>query len=29
MPKFPLSEQQLNDLTAYMVSLKRMDGVTR
>ena len=26
MPKFPLSEQQLNDLTAYMLSLKRMDS---
>lgn len=25
MPKFPLSEQQLNDLTSYMLSLKRMD----
>ena len=23
MPKFPLSEQQLNDLTAYMLSLKK------
>ena len=26
MPKFPLSEQQLNDLTTYMLSLKRMDN---
>jgi ubiquinol-cytochrome c reductase cytochrome b subunit len=26
MPKFPLSEQQLNDLTTYMLSLKRMDS---
>ena len=26
MPKFPLSEQQLNDLTAYMLTLKRMDS---
>ena len=25
MPNFPLSEQQLNDLTSYMVSLRRMD----
>jgi ubiquinol-cytochrome c reductase cytochrome b subunit len=23
MPKFPLTEQQLNDLTAYMLSLKK------
>ncbi len=28
MPKFPLSERELNDLTAYMLSLKRMDGET-
>lgn len=28
MPKFPLSEQQLNDLTTYMLSLKRMDEKT-
>ena len=26
MPKFPLSEQELNDLTTYMLSLKRMDS---
>ncbi|WP_447601296.1 cytochrome b N-terminal domain-containing protein [Nitrospira sp. Nam80] len=26
MPKFPLSEQQLHDLTSYMLSLKKMDG---
>jgi ubiquinol-cytochrome c reductase cytochrome b subunit len=26
MPKFPLTEQQLNDLTTYMLSLKRMDS---
>jgi ubiquinol-cytochrome c reductase cytochrome b subunit len=25
MPKFPLTEQQLNDLTSYMLSLKKMD----
>jgi len=26
MPKFPLSEQELNDLTSYMLSLKRPAG---
>jgi ubiquinol-cytochrome c reductase cytochrome b subunit len=26
MPKFPLTEQQLNDLTTYMLSLKRMEN---
>ena len=26
MPKFPLSEQELNDLTSYMLSLKKTDG---
>jgi ubiquinol-cytochrome c reductase cytochrome b subunit len=25
MPKFPLSEQELHDLTSYMLSLKKMD----
>ncbi len=29
MPKFPLTEQQLNDLTSYMVSLKRMNDLTQ
>ena len=24
--EFPLSEQQLNDLTSYMLSLRRMDA---
>jgi ubiquinol-cytochrome c reductase cytochrome b subunit len=28
MPKYPLTEQELNDLTSYMLSLKRMDDVT-
>jgi len=26
MPKFPLNEQDLNDLTSYMLSLKRPAG---
>jgi ubiquinol-cytochrome c reductase cytochrome b subunit len=26
MPKFPLSDQELNDLSSYMLSLKRSPG---